>query len=128
MAAQTIELTSKEEELAAALLTLASQQAELDASSIVLATKEEELEAANLLLAAKQAELDAASATLLSQQALLASQQEKLDALVGVRTSIVKDLTTALADANVKAKVDPNTCDIVLESNVFFEYGKNEIT
>ena len=54
-------------------------------------------------------------------------QQQKLDDLVGVRTQIVRELTTALSQAKLKATVDAQTGDIVLESAVFFDYAKNEI-
>lgn len=54
-------------------------------------------------------------------------QQQRLDDLVGVRTKIVRELTTALTRANLKASVDANTGDIMLESAVFFDVGKNQI-
>ena len=47
---------------------------------------------------------------------------------MGVRTQIVRDLTDALQKASIKASVDKNTGDIVLESSVFFELAKSTIT
>ncbi|NCB36637.1 MAG: OmpA family protein, partial [Clostridia bacterium] len=39
-------------------------------------------------------------------------------------TKIIQDLINALSSANLKASVDKNTGDIVLESSVFFDVGK----
>jgi len=61
------------------------------------------------------------------QQSAMEQQQKRLDDLVGVRTQIVRELTDALAKADVKARVDANTGDIILESAVFFDVGKNAI-
>ncbi len=46
---------------------------------------------------------------------------------MGVRTKIIRDLSEALAAANLKASVDANTGDIMLESSVFFDVGKYNI-
>ena len=57
----------------------------------------------------------------------MSTQQQKLDDLVGVRTKIIRELSTALTTADLKASVDKNTGDIMLESAVFFDVGKNTI-
>jgi len=44
-----------------------------------------------------------------------------------VKTQIIRELSTALSAANLSASVDHNTGDIVLESTVFFDTGKNDI-
>ena len=79
------------------------------------------------LLEGKQQELANATILLGQQQEAMNIQQRRLDDLVGVRTQIVRELTTALTRADLKASVDANTGDIVLESAVFFDYGKNDI-
>ena len=70
-----------------------------------------------------------ADATILlgQQQEAMNEQQQKLDDLVGVRTKIVRDLTAALGAADLKASVDSNTGDIMLESAVFFDVAKSNI-
>ena len=108
-------------------LTLAEQEEMIIAAQIALQAKEEELNTANAALLMKQTELENATILLGEQQYTLDQQQKKLEDLVGVRTQIVRDLTTALAAANLKASVDPNTGDIMLESAVFFDVGKNTI-
>ena len=40
---------------------------------------------------------------------------------------MIKELSASLSAANMKATVDPNTGDIVLDSSVFFETGKSVI-
>jgi chemotaxis protein MotB len=40
---------------------------------------------------------------------------------------MIRDLSTSLAAANMKATVDPNNGDIVLDSSVFFESGRSAI-
>jgi len=82
------------------------------------------LAAAQSALADQQIKLDAATTLLQTQQTALDTQQQKLDDLVGVRTKIIQDLSNALSSANLKASVDKNTGDIVLESSVFFDVGK----
>ena len=139
--AQRLILIAKESELNSALTQLEEQQGMLDAQTltleeqekmilaaqIALNAKENELNAANLELEIKQNELANATILLGEQQYAMEQQQRRLDDLVGVRTQIVRDLTTALNAAEIKASVDANTGDIRLESAVFFDVGKNNI-
>ena len=78
-------------------------------------------------LEAKQNELANATILLGQQQEAMSTQQKKLDDLVGVRTKIIRELGDALTSANLKASVDRNTGDIMLESAVFFDVGKHSI-
>lgn len=78
-------------------------------------------------LDAKQAELVAAQARLEDQQLQLTTQAHRIDDLIGIRTTMIRDLSSSLARANLKATVDPNNGDIVLDSSVFFETGKSTI-
>ncbi|MBQ8149579.1 MAG: OmpA family protein [Clostridia bacterium] len=141
LAAKQTELDTKQTELDNMIILLGDQQATLDSQSatlqeqqvIIIATqallteRETELAAANLELTTKQTELDSATLLLQEQQLALSNQQQRLDDLVGVKTQIIRELSTALKAANLNATVDPNTGDIVLESTVFFDTGKNDI-
>ncbi len=141
LAAKEASLIEKEAELADAraqvesqkqlletqALTMETQQKMIIAGEQALASKQTELEAANAALAAREQELNEATIRLDQQQIAMDQQQQKLDDLVGVRTKIVEELIAALQAANLTASVDPNTGDIVLESNVFFDVGKSEI-
>ncbi|MDD3411347.1 MAG: OmpA family protein [Eubacteriales bacterium] len=107
--------------------TLADQQETIAASQSALQDKEDALTALQAQLTDQQSQLSAATSLLQSQQAAMDAQQVKLDNLVGVRTKIIEDLSAALAQAQLKASVDQNTGDIMLESAVFFDVGKNTI-
>lgn len=123
-------LTQLEEQrglLANQTLTLEEQQKIILSAQQALSAKEAELAAANQELETKQQALAEATILLGQQQDAMDQQQQKLDDLVGVRTQIVRELTEALAQADLKASVDANTGDIVLESAVFFDVGKNTI-
>lgn len=119
-------LQEREDELSALQLTLTAKQEELDEANARLLTKEEMLALLQAQLEEKEKELAAATTRLEEQQVALASQARRLDELVGVRTNIIRDLSSSLTAANLKANVDANG-SIVLDSAVFFETGKSEI-
>ncbi|MEA4928643.1 MAG: OmpA family protein [Candidatus Limiplasma sp.] len=138
---QQSQLLSKQNELTSALTaienqkgllntqtqTLTEQEATIAAAQASLQEKESALAAAQSAMADQQIKLDAATALVQTQQSALDTQQQKLDDLVGVRTKIIRDLSDALSKANLKASVDKNTGDIMLESSVFFDVGKFDI-
>ena len=113
--------------LADQTLTLEEQQKVILAAQAALSAKEEELNQANVELESQQQQLANATILLGQQQEAMNAQQQRLDDLVGVRTKIVRELTEALSSARLKASVDANTGDIMLESAVFFEFGKNNV-
>ena len=141
LAAKQAELDAKQTELNDLVILLGDQQSTLDEQSVtlqeqqviivatqaLLAERETELTNANLALQNKQLALDDATLLLQQQQFALSNQQQKLDDLVGVKTQIIRELSVGLARANLSATVDHNTGDIVLESTVFFDTGKNDI-
>ena len=142
LSAQQIALLLKENELTSALtkldeqktlldnqaLTLEEQQKIIIAAQSALTLKENELAAANIELESKQQALADATILLGEQQAAMSLQQQRLDDLVGVRTQIVRELTNALNRANLRAGVDANTGDIMLDdSAVYFEEAQNTI-
>ena len=108
-------------------INLKAKEDELNATNLILIAREEELEELQNVLIAKQAALDEATAHLEEQRQLLAAQAKRIDDLIGIRTNMIRDLSSALLAANLKATVDPNTGDIVLDSSVFFETGKATI-
>ena len=119
--AQTAQLAQQQEDLESAQASLAEQQAALVAANETLASREEELASLQSQLAQQQITLDAQAEVLASQQEALESQTAKIDDLVGVRTQIVSELSSALTASGLKATVDPNSGDITLDSAVFFE-------
>ncbi|MEG2701397.1 MAG: OmpA family protein, partial [Clostridia bacterium] len=139
--AKQAELLAKQNELTGALTAIDEQKGLLSDQSLTLEEQEKIIIAAQMALKQKKAELTAAKAKLEKNQQHLADatillgtqqqamnpHQQKLDDLVGVRTEIIRDLSDAFANASLKASVDKNTGDIMLESAVFFDVGKNNI-
>ena len=141
MDTQQDQLQSKQDELNGALSaiedqkgllttqsqTLEDQQSTITAAQDALKEKEDALADAQKALADQQKELKAATDLVQTQKDTLKDQQQKLEDLVGVRTKIIRDLSDSLASAKIKASVDKNTGDIMLESTVFFDVGKFDI-
>ncbi len=117
-------LLSAEASLSNQQLTLEEQQRLLAAAQALLDENKKELENAKLQLGDQQNRLNAATELLNSQKEAMAAQQVKIDDLIGVRTQIIQDLSATLNSANLRATVDRNTGDIVLDSAVFFDTGK----
>ncbi len=124
---QALQLKLAEDELDSKEQKLIIIQGDLDQLKIDLGEKETELEKLQVILAAQQKDLDAATLKLQEQQDALNAQARRIDSLIGVRAAMIQDLSNALTAANLKAAVDPNTGDIMLDSAVFFETGKAEI-
>lgn len=123
-----VKLMGKEEELASVQVQLDQQKSDLFAAQTALLTKEEEQ-------AALQLQLDGQAQTLASQeiklgamQQALSSQAQQIDDLLGLRTEIIRELSKSLSAANLSAKVDPSTGDIVLDSQLMFESGQDFIS
>ncbi|MBQ8074239.1 MAG: OmpA family protein [Clostridia bacterium] len=140
LAQQTL-LDDRETELKDLQLSLSAKQTELDEANAALLTREQLLAALQAQLKEKEAALASATVKLEEQQQALASatvkleeqqqalalQAARIDDLVGVRTNIIRDLSSSLSAADLKATVDPNNGSIVLDSAVFFETGKSDI-
>lgn len=124
---QSLKLKLAEDELDSKEQKLIIIQGDLDNLKISLTEKEQELEDLQIVLAAQQADLDAAKVKLQEQQDAMNAQALRIDSLIGVKATMIKDLSDSLAASNLKAVVDPNTGDIMLDSAVFFETGRSEI-
>ena len=102
-------------------------QGDLDALKVKLDDQEKTLSDLQIVLSSKEADLEAATIQLQEQKDLLNAQALRIDNLIGIRTTMIQDLSSSLAAANLKAAVDPNSGDIMLDSAVFFETGSAEI-
>ena len=125
---QSAALEDAQNTLTRAQAVLALQQSELDAANATLATREHELALLQGTLSLKEEELQEAQYVLLTQQEAMAAQAQKIDALVGLRTQIVSNLSKTLSSSGLRAKVDAATGDIVLESAVFFEFNSSKLS
>ena len=132
---------TKTEELLKQSQLLDSKQAELDSAQAELTAAEKNLALKEALalaqqstldelkaqLAAQQSELDVAQSALNSALANLDDQTTKLNALVGVRSQIIAELSDALASANLEANIDEETGDITFSSGIYFDFGSAEL-
>ncbi|MGN0742751.1 MAG: OmpA family protein, partial [Candidatus Fimadaptatus sp.] len=132
---------TKTEELLKQSQLLDSKQAELDSAQAELTAAEKNLALKEALalaqqstldelkaqLAAQQSELDLAQSALNSALANLDDQTTKLNALVGVRSQIIAELSDALASANLEANIDEETGDITFSSGIYFDFGSAEL-
>ena len=125
--AANVTLMGKQEELAAIQIQLDQQENDLHAAQSALKTKEEEQALLQLQLTEQADRLAAMQTVLEAQKAEMLTYQQRIDDMIGVRTKIIQDLSKALTRANLAAKVDTTTGDIVLESTVFFESNSSTI-
>lgn len=123
-----VTLMGKEEELASVQIQLTKQENDLHAAQAALKTKEDEQAALQLQLNAQQETLANQEMRLGAMQEVLSSQQRQIDDLLGVRTQIIRELSNALSAAALGAKVDANTGDIILDSQLMFETGRDVIS
>ena len=120
---QAIDLRLARDELDEKEATLIIVQGNLDDLKIKLDDQEKKLDDLQIILAAKEADLEAATLKLQEQKDLLNAQALRIDNLIGIRTTMIQDLSDSLSSANLKAAVDPGTGDIKLDSSVLFETG-----
>ena len=136
------ELTAAQEDLAVQQMLLEAAQAaadktqeELDAQEAQLQQtltqldeQQAQLETQQSQLEAQQDQMSAQQSQIAAQQSQLEQQQKQIEDLVGVRTQIIADLSSALREANISATVDPTSGAIALASDVLFATGESELT
>ena len=124
---QTIDLQLAKDELDDKEARLVIIQGDLDDLKVKLEDQEKTLSDLQIVLSSKEADLEAATIQLQEQKDLLNAQALRIDKLIGIRSTMIQDLSKSLSAAHLKAAVDPNTGDIMLDSAVFFETGSSEI-
>ena len=122
-----VTLMGKEEELASVQIQLNQQEEDLHAAQTALKTKEEEQAALQLQLISQRDTLASQAIELGALQEALGAQQRQIDDLLGLRTEIIRELSRSLTAADLGAKVDPTTGDIVLDSQLMFETGRDQL-
>ena len=129
------ELTAAQEDLAVQQMLLQAAQAAADKTQEELDAQEAQLQVTLAQLDEQQAQLEAQQSQMVAQQSQIAEQQSQLqqqqqqiEDLVGVRTQIISDLSSALHEANISATVDPTSGAIALASDVLFATGESQLT
>ena len=128
-------LATREDELATAQAELTTAQDELARQQLMINLAQEALEDSEASLASKQEELDTALALLdereeeiAAKQAQIDEQQAQLEALVGVRSRIIRLLSSTLSENGINATVDAANGSIILESNMLFDFGGDRLS
>ena len=122
------ELTAAQEDLAVQQLLLEAAQRAADQTQEELDARETELQNTLTQLEQQQAQLDEQQSQIATQQSQLEQQQRQIEDLVGVRTQIISDLSTALREAEISATVDPTSGAIALASDVLFATGESQLS
>ena len=112
-----------------------AQQSELDEKDSQLSSQDEQLDKQKKLLAELAAQLKEQQATLDQQQSdldektsLLATQQQKIDNIIGVKADVIEALQKEFAKNNVSVDIDSQTGALTLNASVLFDYDKAELT
>ncbi len=138
----TAELLAKQMELDEQATTLKEQEEELSAADekmseqkMLLAEMARQLDEKQKQLDAQATKLDEQATQLTEQQtaldektAQIASQQQKIDAIIGVKAEVVESLRQEFASNNVSVDIDSKTGAMTLDANVMFEYDSAELT
>ena len=128
LAASQVELTAAQEDLAVQQLLLAAAQEAAQKTQEELDAQEAELAATLETLDSQQQQLSQQHSQIADQQQQLAQQQQQIEELVGLRTQIISDLSSALREANISATVDPTSGAIALASDVLFDTGRSDLS
>ena len=112
-----------------------AQQNELDEKDSQLSSQDEQLDKQKKLLAELAAQLKEQQATLDKQQSdldektsLLATQQKKIDNIIGVKADVIEALQKEFSKNNVSVDIDAQTGALTHNANVLFDYDKSELT
>nr|WP_294651346.1 OmpA family protein [uncultured Blautia sp.] len=112
-----------------------AQQTELDEKDSKLSSQDEQLDKQKKLLAELAAQLKEQQATLDQQQSdldektsLLATQQKKIDNIIGVKADVIEALQKEFSKNNVSVDIDAQTGALTLNANVMFDYDQSELT
>lgn len=105
-----------------------THQAIFEQQSTELAEKETLLSEQQMQLAEQQEELSAQREKLDAQQGLLAEQEEKIEKIVGVKASIIMELTRILDESGISVNIDLQTGAITMDSSIMFANNSYELT
>ncbi|MFR7396753.1 MAG: hypothetical protein ACLUTA_17210 [Blautia wexlerae] len=74
------------------------------------------------------AQLKEQQASLDEKTSLLATQQKKIDNIIGVKADVIEALQKEFSKNNVSVDIDAQTGALTLNANVLFDYDKSELT
>ena len=91
-------------------------------------SQDEQLDKQKKLLAELAAQLKEQQASLDEKTSLLATQQKKIDNIIGVKADVIEALQKEFSKNNVSVDIDAQTGALTLNANVLFDYDKSELT
>lgn len=116
-------------------LEILAQQSELDEKDWQLKSQDEKLAKQEMLLAElaatlkeQEALLNAAQIDLNEKTTLLATQQQQIDQIIGVKADVIASLKTEFANNDVSVDIDAQTGALTLDANVMFDVDEAELT
>ncbi len=132
---QAQQLSAQEQTLAEQAATLEKLQAALEAQQLALNTKESELDESQAALNQRTIELSnkedelALSQTKLDEaNQLMATQQQRIDQIIGVKADLISDLNKEFQNNQINVQIDTETGAILLDSSVLFDYNESVLT
>ena len=107
-----------------------AQQTELDEKNSQLSSQDEQKLLAELAaqLKEQQATLDKQQTDLDEKTSLLATQQKKIDNIIGVKADVIEALQKEFSKNNVSVDIDSQTGALTLNASVLFDYDQSELT
>ena len=128
-------LKSQDEQIKSKDETIKSQDEKLSSLAERLTEQQKTLEEQQKKLASQKKKLSAQQETLDEQQSaldekteLLATQQQKIDKIIGVKAEVVEALQKEFSKKNLNVDIDSQTGALTLNANVMFDYDQAELT
>lgn len=111
--------------------TISAQRAELEEKEAILLQIQGELAEKEAIAERTRNELDAKEITIAQKQVLVEEQKEviekqqaQIDAIIGVRSGLIRELNEEFSHSDLKVRVDPQTGAIAFDSTLLFESGQ----
>lgn len=107
---------------------LSSQQDQLSSQDELLAAQKQQLDELAAQLKKQSATLTSQQAALDEKTSQLATQQQRIDKIIGVKADVIAALQGEFAANDMTVKIDETNGSLVMDSSVLFAYDETELT
>ena len=121
-------IKSQDEKLSSLAERLTEQQKTLEKQQKTLEEQQKKLASQKKKLSAQQDTLEEQQSALDEKTELLATQQQKIDKIIGVKAEVVEALQKEFSKKNLNVDIDSQTGALTLNANVMFDYDQAELT
>lgn len=121
-------IKSQDEKLSSLAERLTEQQKTLEEQQKTLKEQQKKLASQKKKLSAQQDTLEEQQSALDEKTELLATQQQKIDKIIGVKAEVVEALQKEFSKKNLNVDIDSQTGALTLNANVMFDYDQAELT